>query len=68
MFAFVGFAGGYWAGWYLGETFQRRFEPPDAPIPGWHVWIVAFLWFGSAIIGCIIGLGIYDLLFQHHRY
>ncbi len=66
MFAFGGLAGGYWAGWRLMEAFQRRFEPPKSPIPGWHVWVAGVLWFGSAIIGCIIGLAVHDVLFQRH--
>jgi len=68
MFAFVGFAGGYWTGWHLMEAFRRRFEPPYAPIPAWHMWVAGILWFGSAIIGSVIALAVHDLIFQHHRY
>jgi predicted branched-subunit amino acid permease len=49
-------------------AFQRRFEPPGAPIPDWHVWIMGILLFGSWIIGSIIGLAAHELLSQHHRF
>jgi hypothetical protein len=62
IFAFGGMIGGYWVGWRLGEAFQRRFESPDASIPGWHIWVVGTLWFGSMIIGAFVGLAIHDLL------
>jgi len=67
VFAFGGMVSGYWAGWHLGEAFQRRFEPYEAPIPGWHFWVVGTLWFGTTIIGTIIGLAIHDLLFHRHH-
>src|SRR5579862_6957035 len=68
IFGLGGLVWGFWVGWHLVEGFQRRFEPPDAGIPGWHFWVVGILLFGSAIIGSVIGLATHELIFEHHRY
>jgi hypothetical protein len=67
IFAGFGLLAGYWLGWTMIEAFQRRFAPDEAPARTWHYCAVGVLWVGCMIVGTLVGLEAFYLLFPHHQ-
>jgi hypothetical protein len=66
LFAASGGFGGYWVGRKMVEAFQRRFVPDDTSVRKWHYWAGGTLWYFAMIVGFLVGLEAYHVLFPHH--